>query len=167
MTDPTAAASQGILLVLSHSERKNVYQLERVFLHLGHAETDEQLQNVISKFLPPVLLKLSSTQEGVRKKVMELLVHLNKHIRSCPIIQLPVETLLVQYQDPAAVSFVTNFTIIYVKMGYPRLPVEKQCELAPTLLTAMDVGNGDRKISRWHGKRKEEEGYDVEIAVCL
>lgn len=43
-------------------------QLERVFLRLGHAETDEQLQNIISKFLPPVLLKLSSTQEGVRKK---------------------------------------------------------------------------------------------------
>uniref|UniRef100_A0A8U7P1K2 Ecm29 proteasome adaptor and scaffold n=1 Tax=Corvus moneduloides TaxID=1196302 RepID=A0A8U7P1K2_CORMO len=111
---------------------------ERVFLRLGHAETDEQLQNIISKFLPPVLLKLSSTQEGVRKKVMELLVHLNKRIKSRPKIQLPVETLLVQYQDPSAVSFVTNFTIIYVKMGYPRLPVEKQCELAPTLLTAME-----------------------------
>ncbi|EDL91651.1 similar to KIAA0368 (predicted) [Rattus norvegicus] len=69
---------------------------------------------------------------------MELLVHLNKRIKSRPKIQLPVETLLVQYQDPAAVSFVTNFTIIYVKMGYPRLPVEKQCELAPTLLTAME-----------------------------
>ncbi|EMP30775.1 Proteasome-associated protein ECM29 like protein [Chelonia mydas] len=82
-------------------------QLERVFLRLGHAETDEQLQNIISKFLPPVLLKLSSTQEGVRKKVMELLVHLNKRIKSRPKIQLPVETLLVQYQDPAAVSFVT------------------------------------------------------------
>ncbi|XP_043916968.1 proteasome adapter and scaffold protein ECM29 [Protopterus annectens] len=113
-------------------------QLERVFLRLGHAETDEQLQNVISKFLPPVLLKLSSTQEGVRKKVMELLVHLNKRIKSRPKIQLPVETLLVQYQDPAAVSFVTNFTIIYIKMGYPRLPMEKQCELAPSLLTAME-----------------------------
>lgn len=47
-------------------------QLERVFLRLGHAETDEQLQNIISKFLPPVLLKLSSTQEGVRKKVSML-----------------------------------------------------------------------------------------------
>ncbi|MBN3306147.1 ECM29 protein, partial [Amia calva] len=113
-------------------------QLERVFLRLGHAETDEQLQHIISKFLPPVLLKLSSTQEGVRKKVMELLVHLNKRIKSRPKIQLPVETLLVQYQDPAAASFVTNFTIIYIKMGYPRLDVEKQCELAPTLLTAME-----------------------------
>uniref|UniRef100_A0AAX7VK09 Ecm29 proteasome adaptor and scaffold n=1 Tax=Astatotilapia calliptera TaxID=8154 RepID=A0AAX7VK09_ASTCA len=113
-------------------------QLERVFLRLGHAETDEQLQDIISKFLPPVLLKLSSVQEGVRKKVMELLVHLNKRIKSRPKIQLPVETLLVQYQDPAAASFVTNFTIIYIKMGYPRLEVVKQCELAPTLITAME-----------------------------
>uniref|UniRef100_A0AAY4AG20 Ecm29 proteasome adaptor and scaffold n=1 Tax=Denticeps clupeoides TaxID=299321 RepID=A0AAY4AG20_9TELE len=113
-------------------------QLERVFLRLGHAETDEQLQDIISKFLPPVLLKLSSVQEGVRKKVMELLVHLNKRIKSRPKIQLPVETLLVQYQDPAAASFVTNFTIIYIKMGYPRLETAKQCELAPTLLTAME-----------------------------
>lgn len=40
-------------------------------------------------------------------QVMELLVHLNKRIKSRPKIQLPIETLLVQYQDPAAVSFVT------------------------------------------------------------
>ncbi|KAF3852184.1 hypothetical protein F7725_005539 [Dissostichus mawsoni] len=99
--------------------------MERVFLRLGHAETDDQLQDIISKFLPPVLLKLSSVQEGVRKKVMELLVHLNKRIKSRPKIQLPVETLL-------------NFTIIYIKLGYPRLEVGKQCELAPTLLTAME-----------------------------
>uniref|UniRef100_A0A8C5D594 Ecm29 proteasome adaptor and scaffold n=1 Tax=Gouania willdenowi TaxID=441366 RepID=A0A8C5D594_GOUWI len=125
-------------------------QLERVFLRLGHAETDEQLQDIISKFLPPVLLKLSSVQEGVRKKVMELLVHLNKRIKSRPKIQLPVETLLVQYQDPAAASFVTNFTIIYIKMGYPRLEVGKQCELAPTLLTAMEEKPQPQQDSLMH-----------------
>jgi proteasome component ECM29 len=43
--------------------------LERVLLRIGSAETDEQLQSVVSKFLPPVLLKLSSQQDGVRKKV--------------------------------------------------------------------------------------------------
>uniref|UniRef100_H3CEP2 Ecm29 proteasome adaptor and scaffold n=1 Tax=Tetraodon nigroviridis TaxID=99883 RepID=H3CEP2_TETNG len=125
-------------------------QLERVFLRLGHAETDDQLQDIISKFLPPVLLKLSSVQEGVRKKVMELLVHLNKRIKSRPKIQLPVETLLVQYQDPAAASFVTNFTIIYIKMGYPRLEVGKQCELAPTLLTAMESKPQPQQDSLMH-----------------
>jgi len=80
--------------------------LERVFLRLGTAETDEQLQASVCKFLPPVLLKLSSGQEGVRKKVMELLVHINKRIKSRPQVQLPVEALLLQYQDPAASSFV-------------------------------------------------------------
>lgn len=86
--------------------------LERVFLRIGSADTDEQLQNAVSKFLPPVLLKLSSTQEGVRKKVMELLVHINKRIKSRPQVQLPVEALLVQYQDPAASSFVTVCNIV-------------------------------------------------------
>lgn len=80
--------------------------LERVFLRVGSADTDEQLQNVVCKFLPPVLLKLSSQQEGVRKKVMELLVHVNKRIKTRPSVQLPIEALLLQYQDPAASSFV-------------------------------------------------------------
>ncbi|KAF4804063.1 hypothetical protein TURU_010843 [Turdus rufiventris] len=56
-------------------------QLERVFLRLGHAETDEQLQNIISKFLPPVLLKLSSTQEGVRKKIQARVIGNELHIK--------------------------------------------------------------------------------------
>ncbi|KAK5644780.1 hypothetical protein RI129_006080 [Pyrocoelia pectoralis] len=112
--------------------------LERVFLRIGSADSDEQLQNVVSKFLPPVLLKLSSQQEGVRKKVMELLIHINKRIKSRPVVQLPVEALLVQYQDPSATSFVINFTIIYIKLGFPRLPEEKQIELIPSMLNSID-----------------------------
>lgn len=48
-------------------------------------------------------------------QVMELLVHLNKRIKSRPKIQLPVETLLVQYQDPSAVSFVT-VSVCFLKL---------------------------------------------------
>jgi len=44
--------------------------LERVFLRLGSAETDEQLEAALAKFLAPVLLKLASQTDGVRKKVM-------------------------------------------------------------------------------------------------
>ncbi|XP_011494527.1 PREDICTED: proteasome-associated protein ECM29 homolog [Ceratosolen solmsi marchali] len=111
--------------------------LERVFLRLGSVETDEQLQAAICKFLPPVLLKLSSSQEGVRKKVMELLIHINRRIKSRPQVQLPVEALLLQYQDPAASSFVINFTIIYIKLGYPRMEINKQAELIPSVLNAI------------------------------
>ena len=43
--------------------------MERVFLRIGSAETDEQLEGVLGKFLAPVLLKLNSSEETVRKKV--------------------------------------------------------------------------------------------------
>lgn len=43
--------------------------LERVFLRIGSADSDEQLEQSLNKFLPPVLLKLSSQQEEVRNKV--------------------------------------------------------------------------------------------------
>lgn len=72
---------------------------------MGSAESDEQLESAIGKFLIPVLLKLSSPNEGVRKKVMELLVHLSKRIKRQTAVQLPVEALLTQYRDPKASSF--------------------------------------------------------------
>ncbi|XP_043249578.1 proteasome adapter and scaffold protein ECM29 [Colletes gigas] len=117
---------------------KELILLELVFLRLGSAETDEQLQTSVCKFLPPVLLKLSSSQEGVRKRVMELLIHINRRVKSRPQVQLPVEALLLQYQDPAASSFVINFTIIYIKLGYPRMEMHEQVKLVPSVLNAIE-----------------------------
>lgn len=68
---------------------------------------------------------------------MELLIHVNKRIKTRPLVQLPVEALLRQYQDPGASSFVTNFIIIYLKSGFPRLSIEKQAELVPTIINAL------------------------------
>ena len=112
--------------------------LDRVFMRLATAETDEALTSAVGKYLPSCLLKLSSSQEGVRKKVLELLVHINKRVKGNDNIQLPVDALLVQYQDPSATSFVTNFTIIYIKMGFPRLPMSKQALLVPAVLSSLD-----------------------------
>ena len=38
---------------------------------------------------------------------MELLVHINKRVKSRPKIQLPLPELLAQYKDPEASPFVT------------------------------------------------------------
>jgi proteasome component ECM29 len=70
---------------------------------------------------------------------MELLVHINKRIKNNLRIQLPVEALLLQFQDPAATSFVINFTIIYIKMGFPRLSLQRQMELVPSVLTGIEA----------------------------
>ena len=49
-----------------------------------------------------------------------------------------MEALLEQYQDPSANSFVLNFTIIYLKMGFPRLPLEEKVQLIPSIFLSLN-----------------------------
>ncbi|XP_058466922.1 proteasome-associated protein ECM29 homolog [Malaya genurostris] len=111
--------------------------LERVLLRLGCADTDEQLQNTVTKFLTPVLIKITSPHEGVRKKVMEILTHINKRLKSRNQIQIPLGPLLQHYQQSSS-SFLINFAIIYITMGFPRLSIEEQTEMAPLLMNCLE-----------------------------
>lgn len=43
--------------------------LEKVFLRLAAAESDDQLERTVGKFLTPTLLKLASPDGEVKKKV--------------------------------------------------------------------------------------------------
>lgn len=43
--------------------------LDRVLFRLGCAESDDQLETAVNKFLGPVLLKIDSPNENVRKRV--------------------------------------------------------------------------------------------------
>lgn len=58
------------------SNSDEIALLERVLLRLACADTDEQLQNAVSKFLAPVLLKIVSSDEAVRLKVSLMARHL-------------------------------------------------------------------------------------------
>lgn len=77
---------------------------------------------------------------------MELLTHVNKRLKSRPLVQMPVEALLTQYKLSSN-SFLQNFSIIYITMGFPRLTVEKQTELAPLLLNCL-VGKSENHQDR-------------------
>ena len=112
--------------------------LDRVLFRLASAEDDAQLESALHKYLPSCLLKLDSGREGVRKKVMELLVHINKRVKDNAKVQLPMEALLAQYADPEASSFVANFTVIYVKMGFPRMNQDRRADLIPSILAALE-----------------------------
>lgn len=43
---------------------------------------------------------------------MELLVHINKRVKSRPLVRLPVEDLLVLYQEPSGNAFVMVTTLL-------------------------------------------------------
>lgn len=111
--------------------------LERVLLKLGLADTDEQLEQQLNKFLAPVLLKITSPSEDVRKKVMEIFTHVNKRLKSRNQVKLDLAPLLKHYEESSN-SFLINFAIIYITIGFPRLEVSKQIELVPNILNCIE-----------------------------
>ncbi|KAF9277423.1 hypothetical protein BGZ68_009310 [Mortierella alpina] len=115
---------------------KDLELLDNVELRFALAESDSQLEKTLSTFLCPVLLKLASPAENVRAKVIAILTHINKRIRPKPSIKLPLHPLLLQFSHNSSV-LVKNFTLIYIEMGYERIPVEDKVELLPQLIRGL------------------------------
>lgn len=106
-------------------------------MKLGLADTDEQLEQQLNKFLAPVLLKITSPNEDVRKKVMEIFTHVNKRLKSRNQVKLDLLPLLKHYEESSN-SFLINFAIIYITIGFPRLELPKQIELVPSILNCIE-----------------------------
>jgi proteasome component ECM29 len=106
-------------------------------LKLGLADTDEQLEQQLNKFLGPVLLKIVSPSEEVRKKVMEILTHINKRLKSRPEVKLDLVPILKHYQESSN-SFLINFAIIYITLGFPRLDIQTQTGLVSVILNCLE-----------------------------
>ncbi|EDV56365.1 proteasome-associated protein ECM29 homolog [Drosophila erecta] len=112
--------------------------LERVLLRLGNADSDEKLEAAVGKFLAPVILKMNSPHNAVRTKVVEVLTHIKRRLSSRGQVQIPVEALLDQYAAQDSSTFLKNFAIIFIAMGFPRLAVEQQTALASKVVGCED-----------------------------
>ncbi|EDW09599.1 proteasome-associated protein ECM29 homolog [Drosophila mojavensis] len=108
--------------------------LERVLLRLGNADSDAKLETTVGKFLTPVIIKINSPHSVVRSKVVEVLTHIKRRLTSRGQVQIPVEALLDQYGGSESTTFLKNFAIIFISMGFPRLPLEEQTKLAAKVL---------------------------------
>ncbi|KAF2363099.1 Proteasome component Ecm29 [Trinorchestia longiramus] len=122
-------------MTFQHSDLSLV---QRVFDRITAAGTDEELQTELDKYLAPVINKLNSNNDAVRNTIVEMLGHINRRIKDHQHIQLPVEALLGQFSAPGASAFVVNFSLVYIRMGFPRLDSNKQVELLPKLLESLD-----------------------------
>lgn len=112
--------------------------------------TDAQLEKTIQVFLPPVLLKLASTNPDSKKKVMEILSHINKRVKANTSIKLPFETLLAQFTDDKVSTFVKNFTLIYLEMSALRLTPEETAKHLPEFLKGISLRPLQQRIALLH-----------------
>jgi proteasome component ECM29 len=128
----------------------NVSLIENVELKLAMCNTDAQLEKTIQVFLPPVLLKLASTNADAKKKVMEILSHINKRVKANTTIKLPFESLLQQFTDDKVSTFVKNFTLIYLDMGASRLTPEELAKHLPEFLRGISLRPAPQIIALLH-----------------
>ncbi|KAG2227610.1 hypothetical protein INT45_002295 [Circinella minor] len=124
--------------------------LENVELKIAMCNTDAQLERCINLFLTPVLLKLASPHEQVRRKVMELLSHINKRAKLNKSIKLPFEALLQQYMDDKLSAMIKNFTIIYLEMCVDRMTIEETAKHIPSLLKGISRRPEAQRITIFH-----------------
>ncbi len=68
---------------------------------------------------------------------MELLGDVTRRLKRRPEIQLPVHELFVAYNDIENSTYLTNFSHMYIRLGYPRMPPTDQICLLPVLYASL------------------------------
>ncbi|CAI5535827.1 unnamed protein product [Closterium sp. Naga37s-1] len=138
------------------SVAEEVAGLDRLLTRLALTE-DAKLEKVLSKLLPLAISRLASPHEASRKKVMEMLAHINKRVRGASAIHLPLSDLLALYcsatattpaPSPSSTSTTTtsapllpaphpltaSFALVYTDMAFQRATPEEQAAAVPVLL---------------------------------
>ncbi|KAI8639177.1 proteasome stabiliser-domain-containing protein [Parasitella parasitica] len=124
--------------------------LENVQFKLAICNTDEDLEKTIKTFLPPVLLKLASTSTETKGKVVEILSHISKRVKTNDNVKLPFDTLLSQFTNPSVPTSVKNVTLIYLGMAASRLSPEETAHHVPELLRNISKRPNQQRIPLLH-----------------
>ncbi|KAM9902890.1 hypothetical protein OXX69_008128, partial [Metschnikowia pulcherrima] len=113
--------------------------VQKVDLRLALAESETQLETALASFLPPLLLKLASTDANVRQAVFSTVKNVFPRITAARGLRLPVKQLLDQAKapqvpsgaDPASVRL---YSLLFLAKGIERLSTEEQMELVPGVI---------------------------------
>ncbi|CAL5425499.1 unnamed protein product [Camellia sinensis] len=128
-----SSSSGQVPMVTEKSDADMEEMLDRMLTRLALCD-DSKLQTLLSKLLPISISSLSSNSSAVRKKVIEILSHVNKRVKHQPEIGLPLSELWKLYTEAHSAPMVKNFCIVYIEMAFERLSVKEKETMAPILV---------------------------------
>ena len=122
------------------TEQRELELVEKVdFRILNVANNEKKLQDLLAKFLVPLLLKGSSEYASVRAKVAAIAQRLKLFIQP-PGIVLPVAALVQQFKSTDS-AVVRHLDISFVQHSIGRLAPKDRRELLPALFTGISAVN--------------------------
>ncbi|TVY53367.1 Proteasome component ECM29 [Lachnellula cervina] len=103
---------------------------------------DDKLEGLLKTYLPPLLLKLTSSSVDVRNKVISICSHVKIRLAGNHGIVLPVATLLKQYKENPDSAMIRHFDLLFIQQSVGKLSSKEQMDLLPTILhgLAKDAG---------------------------
>ncbi|KAK1757874.1 proteasome stabiliser-domain-containing protein [Echria macrotheca] len=112
------------------TEQRELELVDKVdFRILAVANNEEKLQDLLSKFLAPLLLKLASEHASVRKKVIDICQRLKTYVKT-PGVVLPVSALLDQYKA-ADNALLKLYDSVFIQHSLGRLEQHERRNLIP------------------------------------
>lgn len=107
-----------------------------VELRIALAESEPQLEKALGQFLPPLLLKLASSNAEVRQAIFKIIQHVFPRISAAATLQLPVVALVQQAKTPNLLqdldsSLVRLYSLLFASKGVERLSTMDQAQLLP------------------------------------
>lgn len=118
---------------------KELELIGKVELRIALAESDQQLEQTLGLFLPPLLLKLSSSHADVRQAVFKIIQNIFPRVTAARNLQLPVIALLNQVQVPNVPAGtdlyqVRLYSLLFLSKGVERLQQPAKVDLVPRLI---------------------------------
>jgi proteasome component ECM29 len=141
------------------SASRELELVSTVELRIALASTSPQLQTLLAKYLPPLLLKLASPHASVRAKTREVCQHVSVRLRNSAEISLPLKRLVEQFRDVGKGKGVEEvglrdgvrrFGLLFIGMGLARMDGTAERggegrELLKSLLALHDPSDVDGK----------------------
>lgn len=116
-------------------EQRELALVGKVEMRIALTDSDSKLETMLKTYLAPLLLKLASEHESVRRKVITICQHINTRIKP-QSIQLPVAALVKQFKEQDN-SLVRHFDLLYVQQGVDRLTASDRSEILPLVIAGI------------------------------
>ena len=116
-------------------ESRELSLVGKVELKIALTDTDAKLEAILKTYLAPVLLKLGSPHESVRKKVISICQHVNTRVQP-KSIQLPVAALVKQFKEQES-ALIRHFDLLYIQQGVVRLSNAEKADLLPIVVSGI------------------------------
>lgn len=116
-------------------EQRELTLVGKVEMKIALTDTDTKFEAILKTYLAPLLLKLASPHESVRKKVISICQHVNTRVRP-QSIQLPVAALIKQFKEQES-PLIRHFDLLYIQQGVVRLSNSDKAELLPVIASGI------------------------------